>query len=138
MKRVKRTSLFTVAVGFLCFSFISDSHVFAADENSCTKDIATFCNDVKSDQGALRNCLEQHEGQLSAPCKEYEAKMEKTRVESRERVFQQKKFREGCKNDIARFCKDAPPAQGGLVKCLNERQAELSAPCNEAMKAMEE
>jgi hypothetical protein len=82
-------------------------------------------------------CLEQHEGQLSDACREYEAKMEKTRVESREAQMHQRTYLKACKDDTARFCKDAGTAKGEPLKCLKAHENELSDPCNESIKAMQ-
>ena len=137
MKRIRRACLLTVAASFLCFGLMSEINVFAADQNPCSADIANFCKDVKPGRKAIMNCLERHESQLSDACREYEAKMEKTRVESREAKMHQMQFRQACKDDMAKFCKEADPAQGGSLKCLKEHENELSAPCNESIKAMQ-
>jgi len=126
-----------VAASFLCFGLMSEINVFAADQNPCSADIANFCKDVKPGRGAIMKCLEQHENQLSDACRAYEATMEKTRVESREAKMHQMRIRQACKDDMAKFCKDAGPAQGGSIKCLKEHENELSTPCNESIKVMQ-
>lgn len=138
MKHVKVICLAAVATGFLCFGFSQEISVFAADQDPCATDVAKFCKDVPQKPGAIMKCLEQHEGQLSDACRAHEAKMERTRMESREIAMQQRKFRQACKEYLDKFCKDATSAQGGPVKCLQEHENELSAPCIDTMKAMEE
>ena len=137
MKRFRRACLITVAAGLLCFGLMFEAHVFAADNNPCSADIATFCKDVKPGRRAMMNCLEQHESQLSDACRAYEAKMEKTRVESREAQMHQRTFFKVCKDDLAKFCKDAGTAQDGQLKCLKSHENELSAPCNESINAIQ-
>jgi hypothetical protein len=139
MKRILRASLIFVAAGLLCFGLMFETHTFAADNNPCSADIANFCKDVQpTNLGAVMNCLEQHESQLSDACRAYEAKMEKTRVESREAQMHQRTYLKACKNDMAKFCKDAGTAQGGQLKCLKAHENELSAPCNESINAIQE
>jgi hypothetical protein len=59
-------------------------------------------------------------------------------VERRERVTERLKFRRTCGNDISKFCKDASPKQGGILKCLKDHEAELSAPCSESIKTLDQ
>jgi hypothetical protein len=84
------------------------------------------------------DCLEKNENQLSDACKSYEVWMGGKKVERREQVRQAIAFRQNCANDIVKFCNLASPDQGGLMKCLNEHEKELSAPCNESVKALQE
>ena len=37
---------------------------------ACEGDVARFCKDVKPGRGAVARCLEEHQGELSAQCKE--------------------------------------------------------------------
>jgi hypothetical protein len=137
MKHIRMICLIIAAAGLLCFGLMFAADVFAADQNPCAADIANFCKDVKQDRRAIMNCLEQHESQLSDACRAYEAKMEKTRVESREAIMHQMRIRQACQDDTAKFCKDAGTAQGGLLKCLEGHENELSPSCNESIKAMQ-
>jgi len=43
---------------------------------------------------------------------------------------------EACKADIEKLCKDVQPGEGGIMQCLKEHQAELSAPCKAAGEKM--
>jgi hypothetical protein len=108
---------------------------FAADQNPCSEDIAKFCKDVKPGWGATMDCLERHESQLSDACKDYEAKMEKPRMESREVAGQQMRVRQACRDDVAKFCNDVTSGSVGIATCLKEHANELSMPCRDAMKA---
>jgi hypothetical protein len=137
MKRIRMTCLITVAAGLLCFGLMFESHLFAADKNPCSADIATFCKDVEPGGGAIMKCLEQHENQLSDACRAYEVTMEKTRVESREAKMHQMRIRQSCKDDLDKFCKDAGTASGVPLKCLEAHETELSAPCSKSIKAMQ-
>jgi hypothetical protein len=66
----------------------------------------------------------------------YEATMGGGRIERREKVREKIKFRQACLNDMATFCNDANPTQGGMIKCLNDHEKEISVPCSESIKAM--
>ncbi len=107
----------------------------AADQNPCSEDIAKFCKDIEPGQRALMECLEQHEAQLSNACRDYEAKIEKTRMESRERTMQQRRVRQACRGEVAKFCGDMKLGGGGLTACLSGHGSELSAPCRDAVEA---
>jgi hypothetical protein len=107
----------------------------AADPNPCSDDIAKYCKDVGSSRAAIMDCLERYEGQLSDACKDYEAKMEKPRVEMRERVRQQMRVRQACREDVVKFCNEVMSASDGFMTCLKEHVSELSIPCREAMEA---
>ena len=136
MERIMKSVLVTVTAGFLCIGVFTEGHVFAADQGPCAQDIAKFCKDVKPGGGAIRNCLEAHEGQLTAACKEHEAKMEKTRVEWREKAMQQRKFQRACKVDMAKYCKNVPATPEAQAKCLKTHEKELLPHCNESIKEM--
>lgn len=108
----------------------------AANGNPCAEDIAKFCKNVEP--GALMDCLEKHESDLSDACRTHEEKTGGKRVEMREEVRRIKIFRDACKNDVAKFCRDVKPEPGGIEKCLSAHRSELSTPCSEALKAVKE
>ncbi|MDA8105300.1 MAG: hypothetical protein M0Z71_07925 [Nitrospiraceae bacterium] len=137
MKRIGRFYSQVAVAGIYCMFLIWGGQASAGDANLCAGDIAKFCKDVKP--GAVMDCLERHENELSDECKTYEAKMGGKRVEMREEVRQLKIFREACNEDMAKFCKDVQPEQSVIEKCLSSHEGELSASCGERMKAtMEE
>jgi hypothetical protein len=53
-------------------------------------------------------------------------------------VKERMRFRQACLNDMATFCSDANPTQGGMIKCLKEHEKEISASCGESIKMMVE
>ena len=97
--------------------------VFAEQEHRgpCADDVAKFCKDIQPGGGGIANCLKEHENELSAGCKEHFSKMQ-------ERMG---KAREACADDVAKFCKDVKPGDGGVMKCLKEHESELSTSCRE-------
>jgi len=135
MKRIDRFyfPVFMAGIVFLCL--ICASSASAEGENPCSGDISKFCKDVK--HGAVMDCLEEHENELSAACKAHEAKMGGKKAEMREEVRLMKIVREACKEDTAKFCKDVAPETGGIEKCLNEHKSELSGACRTGLNDLE-
>ncbi len=136
MREAKRISFAAWAIGLACFCLILSADALATDgkKNPCSEDIAKFCKDVKTDSRSILNCLEEHGNELSEGCKAHKAKMGR-RLETREEIRATAKFRQACKDDIIKLCKDANPADGGVIKCLKEHEKELSSPCGESLKA---
>jgi hypothetical protein len=138
MKQLYGFYMATFVVALLCLSMTFSTYAVAADKSPCAEDIAKFCKNIKPGTNAMMDCLEKHESELSDACKEYEAKMGGSRVEMREAVREEKKFRQTCNDDIAKFCKDVNAGHGGLARCIKEHVNELSAPCRESVKAMQD
>jgi hypothetical protein len=136
MKQTKRVDLAIMAAGLLCAGLIFGTDASAADKTSCSEDIAKFCQNIEPGMIALMDCLEKHENELTGACKEYEATMGGGKVERREQVREKIKFRQACLTDMAKFCNDANPMQGGMLKCLNDHEKEISFSCSESIKAM--
>ncbi|MHB8909805.1 MAG: hypothetical protein ACYDAA_13105 [Syntrophales bacterium] len=64
--------------------------------------------------------------------------MERGKTERRELVRERMKFRQACLSNMAKFCSGANPTQGGMLKCLNDHEKEISLSCSESMKAIVE
>ncbi len=137
MKTFYEFCLTIFIAGLFCLSLMFSPHAIAADQNPCANDIAKFCKNIKPGTSAMMDCLEKHESELSDACKDYEAQMGGSRVEMKETVRDEKRFRQTCKDDIAKFCSGVNPGQGGLAGCLNKHVDELSAPCRESVKALQ-
>ena len=137
MKHWNGRNLTIVAAGLLCAGLIFGTPSWAAD-NACSEDIAKFCQNIEPGMVALMDCLEKHENELTAACKAHEITMEKGKAERREWVEERRKFRQACMNDMAKFCSDANPTQGGMIKCLKDHANEVSAPCSASIKGMVE
>ncbi len=135
MRRNDMAYLPVLVAGFFCFFLMGGTYASAAGENPCSEYIAKFCKDVKPDGAAIMECLEKHEGELSAACKAHEAKMGGKKIEMREEVREKVLLRQACRDDIAKFCKDVAPKTGGIEKCLNEHIEELSPRCGERARA---
>ena len=109
------------------------SAAFAA--GPCADDIAKFCPDVKSAGGAIMQCLEKHESELTEACKAHEMKMHGRRGESMEKVQEYAKLRQSCNTEISKYCQDGNPGGVSITDCLTAHSKDLSAGCNDALKA---
>lgn len=139
MKKQGRFCRFVWAVGLLCLAWTPGMDVSAAGENPCADDLAKFCSDAQAGPAGMiarMECLEAHEKELSDACRNFEAGMGGPRMERAEAIREKREFRQNCISDMARFCRDAGPMQGGMMKCLNEHESELSAPCSRILKAL--
>ena len=110
--------------------------LYAAGTDPCAEDISKFCPGAKPGDGTIMECLEKHENELTEACRMHEAKIHNKRGERKEIVQEQIKFRQACGGDMSKFCGDAKPGSGEIVKCLNEHEKELSSPCSDSLKTM--
>jgi hypothetical protein len=138
MNKMKRVNFALMATGLLCLGLLFGADASAADRNACSEDIAKFCQNIEPGMVALMDCLEKHENELTQACKAHEAAMERGKAERREMVRERMKFRQACMNDMAKFCTDANPTQGGMIKCLNDHEKEISVSCSESIKMLVE
>ncbi len=113
--------LFIFAV--IYFSSGSVMSVFAQQGGPCTDDVAKFCKDVRPGGGSVAKCLQEHENDLSPACKE---QISKTKQKIQE-------FKEACRADVTKFCKDVRPGRGRILQCLKQNEAELSPGCKAVM-----
>jgi hypothetical protein len=138
MNHMSKANLAIVAVGILCLGLTFGADAFAADRNACSREIAKFCPNIKPGMFALMDCLEKHEKKLTPACKEYEATLLGRRAEKREKVKELITFRNSCRNDMAKFCNDADPMHGGMIKCLEDHKKEISSSCSEGLRMIAE
>ena len=134
MKPINRVTFAIMASGLLCAGLIFVTDASAADKTACSEDVAKFCQNIKPGMFALMDCLEKNENKLTSACKEYEAMLLGTKVERSEKVREKRKFRQDCRNDMAKFCNDVNPMEGGMLKCLNDHKKEISISCSESLK----
>jgi hypothetical protein len=126
-----------LAAGFVCLGLMFGSGAPAQVKNACSDDIAKFCKDVKPGHGAIMDCLEKNETQLTDACKDYEQKMGGARLERREMVRAQVRLRQACGEDLRQYCKDMKP-DVGMSGCLTENESKLSPTCREALQTTKE
>jgi hypothetical protein len=108
--------IFILLSGFLYSSFPA----YAEEPLICADDIEKYCKEIKPGGGRLLNCLKSHETELSVSCK---GKIEELRGIIKE-------CEQACSGDIAQFCKEIQPGGGRILRCLKEREKELSPSCS--------
>jgi hypothetical protein len=96
----------------------------AQEGHPCKADREKLCPGMKAGDGALGECMKQHEAELSPECV----------AERKERQEAWKNVRANCKEDMGKFCADSEKGQGGR-KCLESHAAELAQACADALKA---
>jgi hypothetical protein len=85
----------------------------------CADDIARFCAGIKDGQAQIRQCLKEHQGELSSPCQ--------ARVQTIQQRLQG--MSDACESDVQQFCKDVRLGGGRLAQCLQQHMSELSSTC---------
>ena len=134
MRRMNRITLVIMVIGLLCAGVKLGTDASAADKNPCSGDIAKFCRNIKPGIYTLIDCLEKNENKLTGACKDYEATLLGGKVERMENRKKVRRFRLACRNDMAKFCNDATPEQGGMLKCLSDHEKEISGSCSQSLK----
>ncbi len=123
--------------------FISLSPGHAEMDGPCRASFEKFCKNVKPGGGAIFKCLKEHEAELPPECKAHAEKMKGQQGqgmgmgEGGHRGGKFKQAREACKTDREKFCKDVQPGSGGILKCMKENEAQLSADCKAALPKRE-
>jgi hypothetical protein len=114
-----------VWIGWAC-SAAAQPYRHMAGTGPCQADIEKLCANIETGRGRLRQCLKEHENDLSPECRQFMQSMH--RGPSRGRSWH-----EACRADVEKFCKDAPPGRGGIYKCLQAHASELSESCKSVM-----
>ena len=89
----------------------------------CRADVQRLCGGVQPGHGARRECLRQHQSELSPQCQERIGQMH-------QRVAQ---LRQACAGDVQRMCSGVQPGHGAIRQCIRAHQDELSPACREAL-----
>ena len=86
---------------------------------SCREDAARVCPGVEPGGGRVIACMRAGWSSLSEACQAslWAAQEKKDQFDS------------VCGKDVARACKDVPPGEGRVVKCLRAREADVSPTC---------
>jgi Cysteine rich repeat len=119
----RRSALFII-VSLFCVSLYCNSHSYAEESLICADDIAKFCKEIKPGGGRILNCLKAHGAELTVPCR--------AKISELQGIIQD--CEQACAGDIAQFCKDVQPGGGRIIKCLRERDKELSSSCKEKLE----
>jgi hypothetical protein len=110
----------------LCLSSLlfTGAEVRAENASPCAEDITKLCNGVQHGGGRIMNCLKEHEQELSAACKEHQAKM----------VKMLKNVPQACQDDVEQFCRQIRPVGRRIIRCLKQNETILSTECGNRMK----
>ncbi|HEV7735529.1 MAG TPA: hypothetical protein VGR62_25365 [Candidatus Binatia bacterium] len=97
--------------------------VAAAQERPCAPDIKKFCAGVPPGEGAQRQCLKQHEVELSIECQRYRIDVQKALTVAMA----------GCQPDVKALCK-GQKGRRRVVACLREHDAQISPTCKKSLQ----
>ena len=92
-----------------------------AEERPCMNELEQFCKEVQPGEGRILKCLQEHDRDLSAVCRD--------KVQSILKRLEDAK--QACAPDIGKFCADVVPGGGRLSKCLTPHFEELTPACKE-------
>ena len=132
MPRLKKTLSFLVCVISIQFAGF---HAFAQDPvqdalNGCSKELKTYCSQVKPGNKRIVACIKAHEDKLSDGCiygvnrAAYFLKRISAAVPY---VFQQ------CRADAAALCPGVKAGDGRIIGCLKKNEAKVGKPCKTAI-----
>ncbi len=116
-KKALLVALMAAVLGFVFWAVPA-----VAQDKACADDAKRLCADVKPGRGTLQQCLKAHEADLSAACKD-RIQAAQTKAKSAQGTLQ------ACQSDTTKFCANAPRGGGGVINCLKQHEAELSAEC---------
>jgi gas vesicle protein len=113
---------FAVLAGVFCLTMAAS---VSAEQNAkpCAEDAAKLCKGMQQGGGRMAQCLKEHSNELSPACKENMGKMKEKMQD----------FKQACKEDATKLCKDTKPGGGKIMQCLKQHEGELSAACKEKM-----
>ncbi len=94
-----------------------------AEQRPCMDELEKFCKEVQPGEGRIIRCLQEHDHELSALCREKLHSVLK-RVEE---------AKQACGQDIGKFCQDVKPGGGRLIKCLSPHFDKLAPACREKL-----
>jgi hypothetical protein len=94
-----------------------------AEQRPCMNELDKFCKEVKPGEGRIIKCLQEHDQELSAVCRD--------KVQSILKRLEEAK--QACGQDIGTFCADVKPGGGRLIKCLSPHFNELAPTCREKL-----
>jgi len=101
--------------------------VHAFTEGACKDDAQKLCGDVKPGDGKIKDCMKQHESELSEACKDNIAEGKDKFKEKLEEA------KAACKQDIQQFCANVTPGQGREFACLKSYEDKISTGCKEKL-----
>jgi hypothetical protein len=116
---MRSVTRFVVAAAMAAFF----TNAQAIQQGACKADAQKLCKDVQPGEGKLLECLQQHQTEVSAPCK----------GNLKEVGQAMKQMSNACEPDIEKFCWNTPIGKGGIASCLKQHSADLSTDCQTAV-----
>jgi len=113
---------FAVLAGVFCLAMATGASA-AQNARPCADDAAKLCQGVQPGGGRVAKCLKEHSNELSPACKDNMGRMKE----------KAKDFRQACKDDAQKLCKDEKRGGGRIMQCLKQHEGELSPACKEVM-----
>jgi hypothetical protein len=95
-----------------------------AQERPCFNDIEKFCKGLPAGDGRQRQCLKQHETELSIECQRYRDDIQKALAVAVS----------GCQSEIKALCKGVAKGRRRMVQCLRQHQSQLGATCKKSLQ----
>ncbi len=130
MKIRRFTELLAAGLLFAAGAQAQDS-VGAMVMEACKADLEKFCPNVLPGEQRLLACVYAHEDKISNRCTYalYDAAIALERaVAGLTYVAQQ------CEADIDKLCGTVTPGEGRILACLDDKKADVSAMCKQAVK----
>ena len=121
-----------IGAAFVLFSAQASSQESLIDHvvTACEDDINMYCSQVTPGEGRLLHCAAAHEDKLSGRC-EYALYQAATILE--EMTNAMASLINSCRTDAEKLCSDVAMGEGRLLSCLEEKTAEVSDTCNQAI-----
>jgi len=117
-----------IRIGLLAGLCLAVLRPATAAAGPCATDVQKFCAGVQPGGGRIKDCLRQHEKELSAPCKS----------NLHEKGQELADAWKACKPDIEKLCKDVAPGGGRVVACLKTHEKEVSPACKQEVAKVSE
>lgn len=113
--RVVRISQWVV----LLMAFGNGANAAVPADGPCVDDIKKFCADVKPGASRIAACLKGRAAELSAACKTHQEQI-RAKVDT---------FDAACGADAKKLCSDVKPGKTSAMRCLNDKNEQLSSDC---------
>ena len=133
MKNVIRT--FTAVISLVLLLAISSQaqqdSLLDSVAKGCEQELTTYCKDVTPGESRVLACLYAHGDKISTKCEFalYDAAIQLERA-----IAALSYMVHECAEDLDVHCADVEAGEGRLLECLERKESEVSARCNEALK----